>query len=123
MNAVLAYLSAALLTAWGTAHAVPTGQVLAGFKPVTLDNRRIVQQEWLAEAFTMWGLAAVVIAATAASGTATDTRAWVYRAVSLLLIALAALTALTGARTAVIWFKICPVLLTAAAALLVIASF
>jgi len=71
----------------------------------------------------MWGLAAVVIAATAASGAATDVRAWVYRAVSVVLIALAVLTALTGARTPVIWFKICPALLTAAAALLVIASF
>jgi hypothetical protein len=123
MNAVLAYLSAALLAVWGTAHAVPTGQVLAGFQPVTPDNRRIVQQEWLAEAITMWGLAAVVIAATAASDAATDVRAWVYRAVSVVLIALAVLTALTGARTPVIWFKICPALLTAAAALLVIASF
>jgi hypothetical protein len=122
MNAVLGYLSAAVLAVWGTAHAIPTGQVLAGFKPITPDNRRIVQQEWLAEAFTMWGLAGVIIAATAAGGATADTRAWVYRAVSILLIALAALTALTGARTAVIWFKICPVLLTASAALLLIAS-
>lgn len=123
MNAVLAYLSAGLIAVWGIAHAIPTGQVLAGFKPITPDNRRIVQQEWLAEAFTMWGLAAVVIAASAAGGAMTDTRAWVYRAVSVLLIGLALLTALTGARTAVIWFKICPALLTTCAVLLVVASF
>jgi len=122
MSAVLAYLSAALLVAWGIAHAIPTAQVLAGFTPVTADNRRIIQQEWLAEAFTMWGLAAVITAATAAGGAAADTRAWVYRATAALLLALAALTALTGARTAVIWFKICPGVLTAAATLLLIAS-
>jgi hypothetical protein len=122
MSAILAYLSAALIAAWGIAHAVPTGQVLAGFKPITPDNRRIIQQEWLAEAFTMWGIAAVIIAATAAGAT-TDARAWVYRAASVLLIALATLTALTGARTPVIWFKICPVLLSVTAALLLIASF
>jgi len=122
MSAVLAYLSAALLAAWGTAHAIPTRQVLAGFKPITPGNRRIVEQEWLAEAFTMWGTAAVVIAATAAGGPAMDTRAWVYRAVSALLIALAAPTTLTGAKTPVIWFKICPVLLAVSAALLLIAS-
>ena len=29
--------------------------------PITADNRRIVVQEWLAEAFTMWGIAAMVI--------------------------------------------------------------
>lgn len=123
MNAVLAYLSAALIAAWGTAHAIPTRQVLAGFGPITPDNRRIIQQEWLAEAITMWGLAAVIIAATAAGGTNADVRAWVYRAASALLIALAALTAFTGARTPVIWFKICPVLLSITAAMLLAASF
>jgi hypothetical protein len=123
MNAVLAYLSAALIAAWGVAHVIPTRQVLAGFSPITPDNRRIIQQEWLAEAITMWGLAAVIIAATAAGGTNADARAWVYRAASALLIALAALTAFTGARTPVIWFKICPVLLTVTAAMLLAASF
>lgn len=122
MSTVLAYVSAAMVGIWGVLHAAPTRQVLAGFEPVTADNRRVIKQEWLAEAFTMWGIAAVVIAATAAGGTAADMRAWVYRAAAGLLVALAVLTALTGARTPVIWFKICPVLLTAAAALLLTAS-
>jgi hypothetical protein len=46
----------------------------------------------------------------------------VYRAAAGLLAALAVLTALTGARTPVIWFKICPVLLSVAAVLLLAAS-
>ncbi len=123
MTAVLAYAGAALVAIWGVAHAIPTRQVLASFEPMATDNRRIILQEWLAEAFTMWGVAAVVIAATAAPGHAADTRAWVYRATSALLISLGALTALTGARTPVIWFKICPALLAAAALLLLFASF
>jgi len=49
--AVLAYAGAALVAAWGLAHAIPTRQVLASLEPIT---------------------------------------------------------ALTGARTPVIWFKICP---------------
>jgi hypothetical protein len=123
MGAVLAYIGAALVAGWGVAHAVPTHQVLASFEPITADNRRIILQEWLAEAFTMWGIAAVVIAATVVPGTATDIRAWVYRAAAALLIALGTLTALTGARTPVVWFKICPVLLASSALLLLIASF
>jgi hypothetical protein len=91
MAAVLAYIGAALVAGWGVAHAVPTRQVLASFEPITTDNRRIILQEWLAEAFTMWGIA-VVIAATAVPGTATDIRAWVYRAAAALLIALGTLT-------------------------------
>jgi hypothetical protein len=122
MAAALAYVSAALVAGWGVAHVIPTRQVLASFEPVTTANRRILLQEWLAEAFTMWGLAAVVIAATAVPGTAEDIRAWVYRAASALLVSLAVLTALTGARTAVIWFKVCLVLLAASALLLLLAS-
>ncbi len=122
MTALLAYVAAAVTAAWGVAHALPTRQVIAGFGPITTDNRRVLRQEWLAEAFTMWGAAAIVIAATAAAGPA-DVRAWVYRAVAALLAALATLTALTGARTPVVWFKICPVLLAGSAGLLLAASW
>ncbi|HXZ75315.1 MAG TPA: hypothetical protein VEH31_31205, partial [Streptosporangiaceae bacterium] len=121
MAAVFAYVSAALVAAWGLAHAIPTRQVLASFAPITADNRRIILQEWLAEAFTMRGIAVIVIAATAAPGTS-DIRAWVYRAASTPLVGLGTLTALTGARTPVIWFKICPALLAVAALLLLLAS-
>ena len=62
---------------WGVAHAAPTRQVVAGFAPITADNRRIVVQEWLAEAFTMWGIAAIVIVVTAAGGADAGARVWV----------------------------------------------
>lgn len=121
MSALLAYIAAAMVAAWGVAHAIPTRQVVAGFGSITVDNRRVIVQEWLAEAFTMWGIAAIVIAMTAASGPA-GTRAWVYRAAAGLLLALGTLTALTGARTPVVWFKICPVFMAGVAGLLVAAS-
>jgi len=106
----------------GLAHAVPTRQVIAGFEPISADNRRVVVQEWLAEAFSMWGIAAMVVAATAAGGSAGDVRAWVYRVAAVLLVALGVLTAVTGARTPVVWFKVCPVVMAAAAVLLLMAS-
>ena len=122
MSTLLAYAAAAVVGAWGVAHAVPVRKVVAGFGKIGADNRRILVQEWLAEAFTMWGTAAIVIAATTAGGAA-DARAWVYRATAGLLVALGTLTALTGARTAVVWFKVCPVLLAGAAGLLLAASW
>ena len=122
MAALLAYLAGAIMAVWGVAHAVPTRRVLAGFAPITTDNRRIVAQEWLAEAFTMWGIATLVIVVTAAGGTDAGARAWVYRVAAGLLVALGTLTALTGARTPVVWFKICPLLLGGSAALLLAAS-
>ena len=122
MAALLAYVAGSVVAVWGVAHAVPTGQVLAGFAPISGANRRILLQEWLAEAFTMWGIAAVVVAVTATGGADAGSGIWVYRAAAGLLVALGALTALTGARTPVVWFKICPVLLAGSAVLLVAAS-
>ena len=114
---VLSYVAAALIGVWGIAHAVPTKRVVAGFTPITVDNRRVLIQEWLAESCTMWGMAALVVVVTA---TAADTQviATVYRTVAGLLVSLAVLTALTGARTPIVWFNVCPVLLATSAALL-----
>jgi citrate synthase len=55
VSEVLAYVAAGLVGLWGVAHAVPTRQVLAGFEPIMVDNRRVLLQEWLAEAFTVRG--------------------------------------------------------------------
>jgi hypothetical protein len=118
----LAYVAASLVALWGVAHVIPTGQVLAGFAPVTADNRRIIVQEWLAEAVTLWGIAALVVTTTAVGGATTHVGAWVYSIAAALLVALATLTALTGARTPVIWFKICPVVLSGSAMLLLVAG-
>ena len=96
--------------------------MVAGFGPITTDNRRVLVQEWLAEAFTMWGLAAVVVVSTATGDPDAAVTSWVYRVVAGLLIAFAVLTGLTGARTPVIWFKECPIVLSTAAALLLVAS-
>ncbi len=122
MDEVLAYFAAGLVALWGVSHAIPTRQVVAGFEPITRDNRLVITQEWLAEAFTMWGSAAAVIVATAVGGADSDATVWLYRVIAGLLAAIAALTALTGARTPVVWFKVCPVLLGSSAALLVVAS-
>lgn len=121
MDTVIAYVAAAVIAVWGIAHVIPTRQVVAGFGAISADSGRIITQEWLAEAIAMWGIAAFVIAATAVSGGG-DLRAWVYRVAAGLLVAIGVLTALTGARTPVAWFKVCPVVMAAGAALLLTAS-
>ncbi len=68
------------------------------------------------------GIAALVIVVTALNDDA-DLTAWVYRIVAGFLVTIAVLMGVTGARTSVFWFKICPVLLTSSAALLIVASF
>jgi len=113
--------AAVIVALWGVAHAVPTAKVIAGFEPLTGDNRRILVQEWLAEAFTMWGLAAVILTVTVAAGASAHVSRCVYLVAAGVLVALATLTGLTGARTPVIWFKICTVVDMLSAGLLVVA--
>jgi hypothetical protein len=88
---------------------------------ISADSRRIITQEWLAEGIMMWGIAGFVIAATAVTGTG-DVRAWVYRVAAGLLVAVGVVTALTGARTQVVWFRSWPAVMGAAAALLLTTS-
>jgi hypothetical protein len=122
MRATLASLAAVLTALWGLVHVLPTRRVLASFEPITADNRRVLLQEWLTEAITMWSIAAVVLAATAA-GSGSIVTSWVYRVAAMTQLVLAVLTAFTGARTDVIWYRICIGLLTVTAALLLVASF
>ena len=123
MGEVLAYLSAGVIALWGVAHAIPIRTVVGGFGPISLDNRRVITQEWLAEALTMWFIATVVVLTTAVAGPGEAITGWVYRASAVMLVAVAALTASTGARTPVLWFKVCPFMLTTTAVLLVLASW
>jgi len=85
---VLAYAAAAITALWGVAHAVPTRRVVAGFGPIGVDNRRVLVQEWLAEAVTLWGVAGLVVVVTAVGG-GTDVTRRVYWVVAGVLLVLA----------------------------------
>jgi len=67
MASTLAYVAAGAIALWGVAHVLPTRRVVVGFEPLSTDNRRVLVQEWLAEAVTMWGIAAVVVTMSRAS--------------------------------------------------------
>lgn len=120
---VLAYAASAILVAWGVAHLAATRAVVASFGRISLANRRILIMEWMAEGFMHISIGLLVILATAIHGAADSTTELLYVVCAGILVLIAGLTALTGARTPVIWFRICPFVLSSAAALLVLASF
>jgi len=123
VSEVLAYVAAGVVALWGVAHVLPTRRVVDGFSDTSRDNRLVITQEWIAEAMAMWFITAMVVIATAFGGAHQSLTDWIYRAAAIMLLAIAALTAVTGARTAVVFFKICPVLLSGTAALLLAASW
>jgi hypothetical protein len=122
MSDVLAYVAAAMVFFWGLSHIIPTRQVVAGFGDISEDSRYIITMEWVAEglSFMFVGvLLAVVAWAGAAPESAEDL---IYRVVPGFLLTIGVWTAMTGARTGVIWFRMCPVVMTVASALLIGAS-
>jgi len=119
---VLLYVGSAAITVWGIAHIIPTKSVARGFGAISEDNRRIITQEWIAEGLALCfiGLLVLSIAITAPSDD--PVAVTVYRACSGMLIAMAVLTSLTGARTSVVPIKICPFVKTTVAILFLVAS-
>ena len=120
--ALLAYVAAAILIAWGSAHLAPTRTVAVSFGGISEDNRRILVMEWIAEGITHISIGLLVILATAIEGAGDPTPELVYVVSAGILVVLAGLTAATGARTPVVWFRVCPFVLTSSAVLLVFAS-
>jgi hypothetical protein len=49
----LIYLGAAILFVWGVAHIIPTRNVVAGFGPLSEDNRINITMEWVAEGLAL----------------------------------------------------------------------
>lgn len=48
MNAAMLYAGAVILIIWGIANVViPTRTVVAGFGPISADNKRTLLMEWL----------------------------------------------------------------------------
>lgn len=122
MSEVLAWVAAAIVFFWGVSHIIPTRNVVAGFGDISTDSRRIITMEWVAEGLSFMfvgGLVAVVTISGMANESAEDL---VYRVTPAFLLTIGVWTAMTGARTGVIWFKMCPVVMAVSSALLVAAS-
>lgn len=122
MADVLVYLAGAVLVLWGAAHIFATNSVADSFGEISADNRRILVMEWVAEGMTHVSIGGLVILLAALEDSADPATRLVYRVLAGVLVALAVLTSFTGARTPVIWFKVCPFVLTGAAALLLAGS-
>jgi len=122
LDSAMLYAGSALVTVWGVAHLAPTRGVVKGFGGISQDNQRIITMEWLAEGLALCfiGLLALSIAATA--GPDAPVARSVYRACAAMLVAMAALTAMTGARTALLPMKLCPLVKTTGAVLLFVGS-
>ncbi len=122
MNEVLLYIAGGLSVAWGISHLAATMPVVNGFGDISRDNRLYILQEWIAEGVAICFAGILVVLVTALAGWSSNASLVVYKTTAGFLLVVAVLTALTGARTPVVPFKICPFLLTTVAVLLLLGA-
>jgi hypothetical protein len=121
-NEFLLYTGSAVSIVWGIAHLAPTKSIVKGFGEISANNRRIITMEWLAEGFTLIFIGLLALLVTALYDYSNAVSILVYRISAGMLVFMAALTGLTGARTKIIPIKICPLVKLAVAVLFVSGS-
>jgi hypothetical protein len=97
-----------VIFAWGVGHLIPTPGIVKGFGSLTEDNRRIITMEWIAEGLTLCFIGLLVFTALITAGPDSQTVVFVGRACAWMLLAMAVLSAFTGARTSVLPMRLCP---------------
>ena len=121
-NDLFLYAGAVVIIFWGVAHIVPTKNVVDGFGSISEDNKQIITQEWIAEGLTMVFIGLLVLFITFFEESDNSVSLLVYRLSALMLIIMAGLTLLTGAKTSILPMKICPFVKIAVAAMLFLGS-
>ena len=122
VSQILVYLGSFFIVFWGIAHLFPTKNVVTGFGEISLDNKRIITMEWIIE-----GIALIFIGSINALVTLIDYASIVSRAIylssSFALIVLALISLFTGFKISFLPFKLCPVIFTASAVLILVGGF
>lgn len=105
---IVLYAGSIIITLWGIAHIIPTKIAVNGFGQISPDNKRIITMEWIAEGLTLCFIGLLVLFVTISGGHQNHVAVGVYRISAVMLVVMAVLTAITGARTSIKPIKICP---------------
>lgn len=121
-NSILLYLGAAITFLWGVSHLFPTGNVVRGFGNITEDNKNIITMEWIVEGVSLI-FTGIIVAGITIIGEVNNAAAFIYLSSSGFLIVLAVISLFTGFKVKFLPFKLCPVLFTLSAILILTGYF
>ena len=122
MSYVMVSIGAVVIFLWGIGHLIPTRSVVAGFGALSEDNKRIITMEWIAEGLTLCFLGLLVLIVTLYAGPQNLVSVLVYRATAWMLVVMAGVSFLTGAKTSISPIKICPLVKSIVAILFFLGS-
>ena len=112
-------MAGALTMIWGIAHLFPTRNVVRDFGEISQDNKHIITMEWIIEGITLIFLGVLLILVTTISPMAAVSTA-AYWSVFVMLNTLSIVSIFTGFKVNLLPFKLCPVIITISAALILI---
>jgi hypothetical protein len=119
---VLVSIGSMVITLWGIAHLVPTKSVVSGFGTISGDNRKIITMEWIAEGLTLCFIGLLVLLVTLYAGPQNLVSVLLYKVTAWMLVAMAGLTFVTGAKTSITTIKVCPLVKSIVAILFFLGS-
>ena len=115
---VLFFISGVLNILWGIAHLFPTKGIVRDFGDISMDNRHIILMEWINEGFTLIFIGLLVILVTLVRSDDLKVKRMVYLLSFAMLIAMAILSLFTGFKVDFIPFKLCPLIFSISAVLI-----
>jgi hypothetical protein len=119
LNQVLIYSGSAFILFWGVAHLFPTRSIVSGFGEISVDNKRIITMEWIIEGIALIFIGTINSAVTAIDHTSSISLL-IYLISGFVLIVLALVSFLTGFKISFLPFKLCPLIFTTSAVLIIL---
>jgi hypothetical protein len=123
LSHVLLSLGSAAVAFWGIMHLVKTRPVVAGFEPLTDDNRHVLRMEWIVEGVALVFVAALIGVVTAIQGPRGPGAGLVYGMSAGFLMAMAIVSLFTGARASLLPYKLCAPIFAGSALLILAGAF
>lgn len=123
LSNILLLGGAACVAVWGGMHILKTRPVVAGFEPLTDDNRYVLTMEWIVEGVGLIFAAALVAAATLFLGPEAAGSRLIFGMSVGFLLTMAVVSLFTGARASPLPYKLCAPIFTSAAVLILLGGF
>ncbi len=119
LGQILLYIGGLLTIIWGIAHLFPTKSVVQGFGNITQDNKNIITMEWLVEGVALIFIGSLVVVITVIDPK-TVISTVTYFSTAIFLFTMAIISIFTGFKVNFLPYKLCPVIFTFSALLIII---
>jgi len=119
---ILLYIGAIIVIFWGISHLMFTVGVVKNFGEISKNNRLVITMEWIMEGLLMIFIGLLIVLITILGGASNPVSIYVYWISAIMLFIMAIVSILTGARVNFPPYRLCPIIFTLSAILILIGS-